>query len=90
MHLPNVFLDIINLMEVLSDIQQHFMVGLSLTNDKSSTSASYLNPQSRASTQLEIDFGYNINVSEDLILIVYAVYDRVIKIDSARNIEIIE
>lgn len=73
-----------------SNIQQNFIVGVSLTSDKSSTSALYLNPKTEASTQLEIDFGFNVNITDDLILIVYAVYDRLIKIDSERNISIIE
>ena len=72
------------------NFQQHFMVGVSLTGDRCSASAPYLNPQCEASTQLEIDFGYDSNVSDDLILIVYAIYDRIIKISATREIEIID
>lgn len=73
-----------------TNIQQNFIVGVSLTSDKCSTSVGYLNAKREASTQLELDFGLDVNVSDDLILIVYAVYDRLVKIDSDRNIEIIE
>ena len=72
------------------NFQQHFMVGVSLTGDRSSASAPYLSPQTEASTQLEIDFGYDANLSEDLILIVYALYDRIVKISATREIEIID
>jgi hypothetical protein len=72
------------------NFQQHFMVGVSLTGDRSSASAPYLSPQSEASTQLEIDFGYDTNVSDNLILIVYAIYDRIIKISATRELEIID
>lgn len=73
-----------------ANIQQNFIVGVSLNNDRSSAAVGYLNPKAEASTQLEIDFGFDVNIVDDLILVVYAVYDRVIKIDSQRNIEIIE
>ena len=72
------------------NFQPHFMVGVSLTGDRSSASASYLSPQMHASTQIEIDFGYDINVAEDLILLVYALYDRVVKISSERELELID
>jgi hypothetical protein len=72
------------------NFQHNFMVGASLTGDRSSATASYLSPQTQASTQIEIDFGYDINVSEDLILLVYAVYDRVIRINSERELELID
>ena len=73
-----------------TNFQQHFMVGVSLSGDRSSSMAPYLNPQGVASSQLELDFGYDTNVTDDLILMVYAVFDRVIKISSTREIEIIE
>lgn len=72
------------------NFQQNFMVALSLTGDRASASAPYLNPQFEAATQLEIDFGYDTNVRDDLILIIYAIYDRVIKIAADRSVEIIE
>ena len=73
-----------------TNFQQHFMVGVSLSGDRSSSMAPYLNPQGVASSQLELDFGYDTNVTDDFILMVYAVFDRVIKISSTREIEIIE
>ena len=72
------------------NFQHNFMVGVSLTGDRSSANAAYLSPQTHASTQIEIDFGYDINVSEDLVLLVYAVYDRVIRINSERELELID
>ena len=72
------------------NFQQNFIVAVSLTNDRSSSLSSYLSPQAEASSQLEIDFGYDINITEDLILMIYAVFDRVIKISGTREIEIIE
>lgn len=68
----------------------NFIVGLSLTNDRAGSNVSYLAPSMNASTQLEIDMGYDMNVSEDLILIIYALFDRVIKVNADRDIEIIE
>ena len=73
-----------------SNIQQNYIAADSLSGDRSSCTAPYLSPQSRASTQLLIDFGYDINVSEDMILIIYAQYDRIIKINSERELEIID
>ena len=72
------------------NFQQNFMVAVSLTGDRASSSVGYLNVQTEASTQLELDFGYEINITDDLILIIYAVFDRVIKIAADRSIEIIE
>ena len=50
----------------------------------------YLSLQEEASSQLEIDFGYDINVADDLILLIYAIHDRVIRISGSREIEIVE
>ena len=57
----------------------NFMVGMS-----------HLNLQEKASTYLEIDMGINENIPTDMILIIYAVYDRQIQIDANRKITIIE
>ena len=73
-----------------TNIQQNFIAAVSLSGDRSSYKAPYLSPQSRASTQLLLDFGYDINVSDDMILIIYAQYDRIIKINSERELEIID
>lgn len=72
------------------NFQQNFMVAVSLTGDRASSAAGYLNVQTEASTQLELDFGYDINITDDLVLIIYAVFDRVIKISADRSIEVIE
>ena len=72
-----------------SNFHLNFMVGISFGADRSSINERHLNLQERASTYLEIDVGVE-NVPEDLILIVYAVYDRQIKIDSNRSVQIIE
>ena len=72
------------------NFQQNFIVGVSLTGDRAPSSASYLNPRQDASTQLEIDIGYNVNVSDELILIIYAVYNRLITISSDRSVEVID
>ena len=72
------------------NFQQNFIVGLSLTGDRAPASAPYLNPQYEGATQLELDFGYESNVTEDLVLVIYAVYDRVINIAADRSVEILE
>ena len=48
-----------------------------------------MNIQEKASTYLEIDMGIN-KVPEDMVLVIYALYDRQIKINENRGIEIIE
>ena len=74
-----------------SNFVLHFMVGMSFGADKSSTSERHLNLQEKASTYLEIDMGINEDkIPEDMILIIYAVYDRQIQIDGDRKIKIIE
>ena len=73
-----------------TNFQQNFMVGVSLTPDRRNTMSTYLSPQIVGSTHLEIDFGYDVNITEDLILIIYACFDRVIQISGTREIEIIE
>ena len=67
----------------------NFMVGMSFGADRSSLTERHLNLQEKASTNLEIDMGID-NVPEDLILIVYALYDRQVQIDSDRMVRIIE
>ena len=67
----------------------NFMVGMSFGADRSSLAERHLNLQEKASTYLEIDMGID-DVPEDLILIVYAVFDRQIQIDSDRLVRIIE
>ena len=72
-----------------SNFHLNFMVGMSFGADRSSLSERHLNLQEKASTYLEIDMGID-DVPEDLILIVYAVFDRQIQIDSDRMVRIIE
>ena len=67
----------------------NFMAGMSFGADRSSLSERHLNLQEKASTYLEIDMGID-DVPEDLILIIYAVFDRQIQIDSDRMVRIIE
>ena len=67
----------------------NFMAAISFGADKPSLTEKHLNLQEKASTYLEIDVGLE-NVPEDLILIVYAVFDRQVQIDSHRMVRIIE
>ena len=67
----------------------NFMVGISFGADKSSVNEAHLNLQEKASTYLEIDMGIN-TVPEDMILIVYALYDRQISFDGDKKITILE
>ena len=73
-----------------SNYHLNFMVGISFGADKSSLSERHLNLQEKASTYLEIDMGINEGIPQDLLLIIYAVYDRQILIDADRRIQIIE
>ena len=73
-----------------SNFQLNFMVGMSFGADRSSLGERHLNLQEKGSTYLEIDMGVNDNIPGDLILIIYAVYDRQIQIDANRKIQIIE
>ena len=68
----------------------NFIVGISFGADKSSLTERHLNLQEKASTYLEIDMGIDDNIPEDMILIVYALYDRQIQIDGNRKIRIID
>ena len=65
------------------------MVGMSFGADRSSLTERHLNLQEKASTYLEIDLGIE-EIPEDLILIVYAVFDRQLQIDADRMVRIIE
>ena len=67
----------------------NFMVGMSFGADRSSLTERHLNLQEKASTYLEIDLGIE-DIPEDLILIVYAVFDRQLQIDADRMVRIIE
>ena len=73
-----------------SNFHLNFMVGLSFGADKSSLAERHLNLQEKASTYLEIDMGINDGIPEDMVLIIYALYDRQIQIDSERQIKILE
>ena len=65
------------------------MVGISFGADRSSITENHLNLQESASTYLEIDMGIK-EVPEDMVLMIYALYDRQIQIDADRKIKIIE
>lgn len=67
----------------------NFMVGMSFGADRSNLTERHLNLQEKASTYLEIDVGID-EVPDDLILIVYALFDRHIQIDANRMVRIIE
>ena len=71
------------------NFQLNFIVGLSLTSDRCSTTCNHLNLQEKASTHLEIEMGDQA-LPNDALLIIYAVYDRQILIDSKRAITIVE
>ena len=71
------------------NFQLNFIVGLSLTSDRCSTTCNHLNLQENASTHLEIEMGDQA-LPNDALLIIYAVYDRQILIDSKRAITIVE
>ena len=73
-----------------TNFQLNFMVGMSFGADRSSLSERHLNLQEKASTYLEIDMGINESIPADMILIIYAVYDRQIQIDGNRKVQIIE
>lgn len=73
-----------------NNFQLNFMVGTSFTADRSSTTDSYLNLQETANTYVEIDMGYDADIPDDMVLIVYALHDRQIQIDANRSIRIIE
>ena len=68
----------------------NFMAAVSFTADRSNTSSKYLNLQENNSTSLEIDMGYDTEIPNDMILIIYALFDRQIQIDSDRSVTIIE
>ena len=68
----------------------NFMAAVSFTSDRSTTSSSYLSLQEKKSTSLEIDMGYDEDIPSDMILIIYALFDRQIQIDSNRSVTIIE
>ena len=72
-----------------SNFQLNHMVGVSLTSDRSPSIAPYLSCQSDGSSLIEIDFGYERN-QEPLVLIIYSIFDRLIKITGDRNIEVID
>ena len=72
------------------NFQLNFIVGVSFTADRSNTSARYLNLQEQGSTNVEIDMGYDKDIPQDMVLIIYTLYDRQIQIDGERQFKIIE
>ena len=73
-----------------SNFHLNFMAAVSFTADRSTTSAGYLNLQQSNSASLEIDMGYDDDIPEDMIMVIYALFDRQIKIDSNRAVTIID
>jgi hypothetical protein len=74
-----------------SNFHLNFMVGISFGADRSSLAERHLNLQEKASTYLEIDMGADdVDVPEDLVLIVYSLYDRQVLIDSQRIITLVD
>ena len=71
------------------NFQLNFIVGLSLTSDRCSTICNHLNLQEDASTHLEINMGEE-TLPEGALLVIYAMYDRQILINSQRSITIVE
>ena len=70
------------------NFQLNYMVGLSLTPDRSSSKANYLSLQSEASTRLEFDLDQK--EASDVILIIIAFYDRLVLINKNREIQLID
>ena len=67
----------------------NFLTGISFCADRSNITESHLNLDEKASTSLEIDMGIN-RVPEDMVLLVYAQFNRQIQIDGDRKVSIIE
>ena len=67
----------------------NFITGISFGADRSDITESHLNVDEKASTSLEIDMGIN-RVPEDMVLIVYAQFNRQIQINGDRKLTIIE
>ena len=67
----------------------NFITGISFGADRSDITENHLNLDERASTSLEIHMGIN-NVADDMVLIVYAQFNRQIQIDGDRKLTIIE
>ena len=71
------------------NFQQNFIVGVSFQPGRNGESLhGYLSPQLVSSTNLEIDL--QEAHKKDVVLIIYAVYDRLVKIHGDRSVEIIE
>ena len=67
----------------------NFITGLSFGADRSDITENHLNIDEKASTSLEIDMGINA-VPKDMVLIVYALYNQLIKIDHLRQVSTVE
>ena len=59
------------------------------TTNYKSTGSNHLNIDEKASTSLEIDMGIN-EVPKDMVLIMYALYNQLIKIDHLRQVSTAE
>ena len=69
--------------------QQNFIVGVSFQPGRSGESLhGFLSPQLVSSTNLEIDL--QDTYKKDIVLIIYAVYDRMVKIHGDRSVEVVE
>ena len=67
----------------------NFLTGISFGADRSDITENHLNIDEKASTSLEIDMGINA-VPKDMVLIVYALYNQLIKIDHLRQVSTVE
>ena len=67
----------------------NFITGLSFWADKSDITENHLNIDEKASTSLEIDVGIN-NPPEDMVLIIYALYNQLIQINHLRQVSTVE
>lgn len=73
-----------------SNFHLNFMTAVNFTADRSSTGSRHLNLQKHATTSLEIDMGYDDSIPNDMILLIYAIFDRQVLIDGNRSIVVID
>ena len=73
-----------------SNFHLNFMTAINFTADRSTPTSRHLNLQRRATTSLEIDMGYENNIPKDMVLLIYAIYDRQVQISGDRSIVVID
>ena len=67
----------------------NFITGLSFGADRSDITENHLNIDEKDSTSVEIDVGIN-NPPEDMVLVVYALYNQLIQINHLRQVSTVE